>query len=121
MRTRGCGFWMRVHRIKRALVHSVSVLVAIHASGYQEEQMRFRNGLLATAILTIPVAAAALTPKAPISGIYLGDAGCFNNKTNPNVNNVTNNISGAGGLTTPFLNLSAGIGGTADGRMGYAV
>src|ERR1700733_10409191 len=119
MRTRGCGFWMRVHRIKRALVHSVSVLVAIHASGYQEEQMRFRNGLLATAILTIPVAAAAQTPNAPISGIYLGAAGGFNIKTNPNVNNVTSNISGAGGLTTPNLNLSTGIGGAAVGSVGY--
>jgi OmpA-OmpF porin, OOP family len=81
--------------------------------------LSLRNGLLATAILTFPVAAAAQTPTAPISGIYLGAAGGFNIKTNPNVNNVTSNIPGAAGLTTPNLNLSTGIGGAAVGTLGF--
>jgi OOP family OmpA-OmpF porin len=78
-----------------------------------------RKAFLATSVLMFPVAVAAQTPPEPVLGIYLGAAGGFNIKTNPNVNNIVSNLPGAAGLTTPNLNLSTGIGGAAVGTIGY--
>ena len=48
--------------------------------------MSFRNALLATTVLVFPVAVEAQMPAEPVTGIYLGAAGGFNIKTNPNIN-----------------------------------
>jgi outer membrane protein OmpA-like peptidoglycan-associated protein len=72
-------------------------------------------------MLMVPLAAEAQPPTEPISGIYLGAAGGFNIKTNPNINNVQSNLPGAAGLTTPNANLSTGIGGAGVGAVGYGL
>jgi hypothetical protein len=83
--------------------------------------MTFRKALMAGSLLLLPVAAFAQTPTEPVTGLYLGAAGGFNIKSNPNVNHITSNLPGAGGLTTPNLNLSTGIGGAAMGSIGYGL
>jgi hypothetical protein len=72
-------------------------------------------------MLMCPLVVQAQTPTEPVIGFYLGAAGGFNIKANPNVNNVTSNIPGAPGLTTQNLNLSTGIGGAAAGTIGYGL
>jgi len=72
-------------------------------------------------MLMLPLAAEAQTPTEPVSGVYLGAAGGFNIKTNPNINNVVSNIPGAGGITTPNANLSTSLGGAAVGSVGYGL
>ena len=54
-------------------------------------------------------------------GLYVGAAGGFNIKSNPNINNIVSDIPGAGGITTPNANLSTGIGGAAVGTLGYGL
>ncbi len=83
--------------------------------------MSFRNAVLATTILMFPVAVEAQTSSEPVTGIYLGAAGGFNIKSNPNINNVVSDIPGAGGVATPNANLSTGIGGAAVGTLGYGL
>ena len=83
--------------------------------------MSFRNALLATTILVFPVAVEAQTSPEPVTGIYLGAAGGFNIKTNPNINGIETNIPGAAGRATPNANLSTGIGGAAVGTIGYGL
>ena len=83
--------------------------------------MRLWNVLLATTVLTFPLAVGAQTPTEPISGVYLGAAGGFNIKTNPAINNIESGLPGAAGLTTPNANLSTGIGGAAVGTLGYGL
>src|SRR6185437_1905587 len=83
--------------------------------------MAFRKALMAGSLLLLPVAAYAQAPTEPVTGLYLGAAGGFNIKSNPNVNHITSNLPGAGGLTTPNLNLSTGIGGAAMGSIGYGL
>jgi OOP family OmpA-OmpF porin len=78
-----------------------------------------RKAFLATSMLMLPIAAGAQTAPAPVLGIYLGAAGGFNIKTNPNVDNIVSNLPGAAGLSTPSVNLSTGIGGAAVGTLGY--
>jgi hypothetical protein len=39
-------------------------------------------------MLVFPVAVEAQTPAEPVTGLYVGAAGGFNVKTNPNINNV---------------------------------
>jgi OOP family OmpA-OmpF porin len=83
--------------------------------------MTLRKALLASTMLIFPLAARAQAPTEPVLGIYLGAAGGFNIKTNPNVNNIESSVPGAAGLTTPNLNLSTGIGGAAVGTIGYGL
>jgi len=83
--------------------------------------MILRNALLATTMLMFPLAVEAQPPTEPVLGIYLGAAGGFNIKTNPNINNVQSNLPGAAGLTTPNANLSTGIGGAGVGTLGYGL
>jgi OOP family OmpA-OmpF porin len=83
--------------------------------------MTHRKGLLATAILMFPIAVEAQTPSEPVMGFYLGAAGGFNIKTNPNINNIQSGLPGAGGLITPNANLSTGIGGAGVGALGYGL
>jgi len=68
-----------------------------------------------------PVAVEAQTSSEPVTGIYLGAAGGFNIKSNPNINNVVSDIPGAGGVATPNANMSTGIGGAAVGTLGYGL
>ena len=84
---------------------------ANHETG--SRKMSFRNSLLATTVLVFPVAAEAQMPAEPVTGIYLGAAGGFNIKTNPNINGIETNIPGAAGRATPNASLSTGIGGAA--------
>jgi len=72
-------------------------------------------------MLMFPLAVQAQTVSEPFSGVYLGAMGGFNIKASPNVNNITSNVPGAGGLTTPNTSLSTGIGGAAAGTLGYAL
>ena len=72
--------------------------------------MILRKVLLATTMLMVPLAAEAQTASEPVTGPYVGAAGGFNIKVNPNINNITSNIPGAGGINTPNANLSTGIG-----------
>jgi len=83
--------------------------------------MTHRKGLLATAILMFPIAVEAQPPSEPVMGFYLGAAGGFNIKTNPNINNIQSDLPGAGGLITPNANLSTGIGGAGVGALGYGL
>jgi OmpA-OmpF porin, OOP family len=87
----------------------------------RETVVILRNALLATTIMVAPFAVKAQTPTAPVSGVYVGAAGGFNIKTNPNINNVESGIPGAAGLTTPNANLSTGIGAAAVGTLGYGL
>ncbi len=81
--------------------------------------MMIKKALLTTTMLMFPLAVLAQTPTGPVTGIYLGASGGFNIKSNPNVNNIHSDVSGAAGLTTPNLNLSTGIGGAGVGTVGY--
>ncbi len=83
--------------------------------------MIFRKALLATTMLMVPLAAEAQTVNEPVTGVYVGAAGGFNIKVNPNINNITSNIPGAGGLNTPNANFSTGIGAAAEGALGYGL
>jgi OOP family OmpA-OmpF porin len=83
--------------------------------------MSFRKTLLATAILMFPVAVEAQTPPEPVTGVYVGAAGGFNIKANPNINGVASDIPGASPFATPNANLSTGIGGAAVGTLGYGL
>jgi OmpA-OmpF porin, OOP family len=83
--------------------------------------MIIRKTHFAATLLMFPVAVLAQTAPAPVFGPYLGAAGGFNIKTNPNINNVTSSLPGAGGLTTPNGNLSTGIGAAAVGTLGYGL
>ena len=75
--------------------------------------MIFRKALLATTMLMVPLAAEAQTVTEPVSGLYVGAAGGFNIKTNPNINNLAGSGPGGVGITTPNANLSTGIGAAA--------
>ena len=66
--------------------------------------MIFRKALLATTMLMVPLAVEAQTANEPVTGVYVGAAGGFNIKVNPNINNITSNIPGAGGINTPNAN-----------------
>ena len=83
--------------------------------------MIFRKALLATTMLMVPLAVEAQTANEPVTGVYVGAAGGFNIKVNPNINNITSNIPGAGGLNTPNANFSTGIGAAAAGALGYGL
>jgi OmpA-OmpF porin, OOP family len=83
--------------------------------------MHLRNVLLATTMLMLPLAVQAQEPSAPVSGIYLGGAGGFNVKSSPAVNNITSNVPGAAGLTTPNTSLSMNLGAAAAGTLGYGL
>ena len=83
--------------------------------------MILRKTLLATTVLMLPLAVEAQMPAEPVTGIYLGAAGGFNIKTNPNINGIETNIPGAAGRATPNANLSTGIGGAAVGTIGYGL
>jgi OOP family OmpA-OmpF porin len=87
----------------------------------RENEMTIRKILIATTMLMLPIAAEAQAPQEPILGMYLGAAGGFNIKTNPNVNNVRSNLPGALGVATPNGNLSTGIDGAAVGNFGYGL
>jgi opacity protein-like surface antigen len=77
--------------------------------------------LMTTTMWMLPIAAEAQTPQEPATGFYLGAAGGFNIKTNPNINNVQSNLPGTVGLVTPNANLSTGIGGAGVGAVGYGL
>jgi OOP family OmpA-OmpF porin len=77
-----------------------------------------RKTLLATTILMFPLAVEA---QEPVSGPYIGAAGGFNIKSNPNINGFESGQPGAAGIATPNLNLSTGIGGAAVGTFGYGL
>jgi OOP family OmpA-OmpF porin len=79
----------------------------------------FRRALLATTILLFPLTVKAQTE--PLSGPYVGAAGGFNIKSNPNINNILGNFPGATGLATPNANFSTGIGAAAVGALGYGL
>jgi OmpA-OmpF porin, OOP family len=80
--------------------------------------MTIRTALLTTTMLMFPLAVLAQTPTDPVTGIYVGAAGGFNIKTNPNINN----LQGAGAtFATPNANLSTGIGGAGVGTLGYGL
>jgi outer membrane protein W len=79
--------------------------------------MAIRKALLAATILMVPLAAVAQTE--PVTGIYIGAAGGFNIKTNPNVNNIVSSTPGSVFLNTPNSSLSTSIGGAAFGALGY--
>jgi OOP family OmpA-OmpF porin len=81
--------------------------------------MSFRNALLATTVLILPVAVEAQTPPAPVKGIYFGAAGGI--ETNPNVNSVVSDSPGAAGRAAPTANLSTGTGGAAVSSLGYGL
>jgi OmpA-OmpF porin, OOP family len=83
--------------------------------------MTTRLALLATTLLTLPFAAEAQTMAPPVSGIYVGAAGGFNIKSNPNVNNVQSTQPGLPAFATPNLNLSTSLGGAAVGTIGYGL
>src|SRR5271167_956549 len=83
--------------------------------------MIFRKALLATTMLMFPLAVEAQTASEPVTGPYVGAAGGFNIKVNPNINNVTSSIPGAGGIPTPNASLSTGIGAAAVGTLGYGL
>jgi OOP family OmpA-OmpF porin len=83
--------------------------------------MIFRKALLATTMLMFPLAVEAQTASEPVTGPYVGAAGGFNIKVNPNINNVTSSIPGAGGIPTPNASLSTGIGAAAAGTLGYGL
>jgi OmpA-OmpF porin, OOP family len=83
--------------------------------------MIFRKTLLATTMLMFPLAVEAQTATEPVSGPYIGAAGGFNIKTNPNINNLAGSGSGGVGITTPNANLSTGIGAAAAGALGYGL
>jgi OmpA-OmpF porin, OOP family len=83
--------------------------------------MSLRKAILTTTMLILPLAAQAQTPPEPLSGLYLGGAGGFNIKASPNVNNITSNLPGAGGLMTPNTSLSTNLGGAAAGTVGYGL
>jgi OOP family OmpA-OmpF porin len=83
--------------------------------------MHLRTVLLATTMLMLPLAVQAQEPSQPISGIYLGGAGGFNVKASPNVNNITSNVPGAAGLTTPNTSLSMNLGAAAAGTLGFGL
>jgi OOP family OmpA-OmpF porin len=83
--------------------------------------MIFRKALLATTMLMVPLAAEAQTVTEPVSGLYVGAAGGFNIKTNPNINNLAGSGPGGVGITTPNANLSTGIGAAAAGALGYGL
>ena len=83
--------------------------------------MILRKTLVATTVLMFPLAVQAQMPAEPVTGIYLGAAGGFNIKTNPNINGIETNIPGAAGRATPNANLSTGIGGAAVGTIGYGL
>jgi OmpA-OmpF porin, OOP family len=83
--------------------------------------MIFRKALLATTMLMFPLAVEAQTASEPVTGPYIGAAGGFNIKVNPNINNVTSSIPGAGGIPTPNASLSTGIGAAAAGTLGYGL
>jgi len=83
--------------------------------------MALRKAFLATTVLMLPLVVHAQPITQPVSGLYVGAAGGFNIKANPNINNIQNNLPGAAALTTPNANLSTGIGGAAVGTIGYGV
>lgn len=56
--------------------------------------MFFRKALLATTMLMVPLAVRAQAPSEPVTGPYVGAAGGFNVKSNPNINNLTGNRPG---------------------------
>lgn len=82
-----------------------------------------RRILLASTMLVFPLAAQAQAqaPAEPVTGPYVGVMGGFNVKSNPNINNVTGNRPGGGGLVTPNANLSTGIGSAGAATLGFGL
>src|SRR5271154_6323826 len=83
--------------------------------------MIFRKALLATTMLMVPLAVEAQTASGPVTGPFIGAAGGFNIKVNTNINNITSDIPGAGGINTTIANLSTGIGAAAVGALVYGL
>lgn len=83
--------------------------------------MVVRKAFLASTLLTLPLAAEAQAPSYPVTGPYVGVMGGFNVKSNPNINNLTGNRPGGGGVVTPNGNLSTGIGAAYDATLGYGL
>ncbi|MEO8714844.1 MAG: hypothetical protein ABI369_07515, partial [Acetobacteraceae bacterium] len=73
--------------------------------------MRVATKLLASTLLTLPVAAHAQLATGgplgyPVSGLYVGAAGGFSLKGNESIKNLSSNLRMLGtGLSTPNLNV----------------